>query len=139
MRRLAAVFTFSLLAGTSMPALADVGPEPPPKPEETSNDEDGCSLSNDAGILGLAALALLISGVALRRRRTAALAGFLLLTGVSTSALADEPPERPKKKSGGKKNCSVNDEDNAIVGLAALALLISGVALRKRQSPMPRR
>jgi MYXO-CTERM domain-containing protein len=65
-------------------------------------------------------------------------------------ALADEPPERPKKKSGEeksgeeksgeKKNCSVSDEDDAMLGFAALALLISGAALRRRRhSPMPKR
>lgn len=66
-------------------------------------------------------------------RRIAALSTFLLLAGVSAPALADEPPERPKKKSGEKKNCSVNDEDNSILGLAALALLVSGVALSRRR------
>ena len=65
-------------------------------------------------------------------RRLAAVFTFSLLAGISTPALADEPPERPKKKSSEKKNCSVNDEDNAIVGLAALALLLCGAALRRR-------
>ncbi len=65
MRRLAAVFTFSLLAGISTPALADLTPEPPPKEEES----DGCSTAGEeAALFGLAALALLISGAALRRR-----------------------------------------------------------------------
>jgi hypothetical protein len=71
-------------------------------------------------------------------RRIAALSTFLLLAGGSTLARADEPPERPKKnsgkKSGEKKNCSVSDEDDAMLGLAALALLISSVALRRRNS-----
>jgi hypothetical protein len=76
--------------------------------------------------------------------RLAALFTFVLLAGISMPALADEPPERPKKsseeKSGEKKNCSVSDEDDAMLGLATLALLISGVALRRRaHSPMPRR
>lgn len=62
-------------------------------------------------------------------RRIAAVSTFLLLAGVSLPALADEPPQRTKK---GKKNCSVGDEDDAILGLAALALLVSGVALRRR-------
>lgn len=130
MRRLAAVFTFSLLAGVSAPALADIAPEPPPKEEENN---DGCSIgSKDGAVLAVAALALLVSGAALRRRRVAALTSFLLVAGLSGTALADEPPERPKKTKGSKKNCSVNDEDNAIVGLAALALLVSGAALRRR-------
>jgi MYXO-CTERM domain-containing protein len=64
MRRIAALFTFVLLAGGSTPALADITPEPPPK----SDDDDGCSVSNeDGGILGLAAIALLVSGMRLRR------------------------------------------------------------------------
>jgi hypothetical protein len=72
-------------------------------------------------------------------QRLAALFTFVLLAGISMPALADEPPERPKKSSE-KKNCSVSDEDDAMLGLATLALLISGVALRRRaHSPMPRR
>lgn len=67
-------------------------------------------------------------------RRFAALSTFVLLAGVSTPALADEPPERPKK-SGSKKSCSVSDEDDAMLGLATLALLISAAALRRRSSP----
>jgi MYXO-CTERM domain-containing protein len=66
-------------------------------------------------------------------RRAAAVFTFLLLAGVSMPALADEPPERPKK-SGSKKSCSVSDEDDAIMGLAALGLLVSAVALRRRSS-----
>jgi MYXO-CTERM domain-containing protein len=64
-------------------------------------------------------------------QRLAALFTFVLLAGISTPALADEPPERPKKSSE-KKNCSVSDEDDAMLGLAALALLISAAALRRR-------
>jgi MYXO-CTERM domain-containing protein len=70
-------------------------------------------------------------------QRLAALSTFLLLAGFSMPALADEPPERPKK-SGEKKSCSVSDEDDAILGLAALAMLVSAAALR-RHRPMPRR
>jgi MYXO-CTERM domain-containing protein len=68
-------------------------------------------------------------------RRTTALSTFVLLAGVSRPALADEPPERPKKsaeKKDEKAGCSVSDEDDAMLGLAALALLLSGVALRRR-------
>ena len=71
--------------------------------------------------------------VLLGMRRIAALSTFLLLAGGPTLARADEPPERPKK-AGEKKNCSVSDEDDAMLGLAALALLISSVALRRRDS-----
>jgi MYXO-CTERM domain-containing protein len=67
-------------------------------------------------------------------RRIAALSTCLLLAGVSMPALADEPPERPKK-SGSKKNCSVSEEDDAMLGFAALALLLSAAALRRR-SPL---
>jgi MYXO-CTERM domain-containing protein len=63
-------------------------------------------------------------------RRVAALFTFLLLVGVSTTALADIPPEKPKKS--GKKSCSVSDDDGGVLGLAALALLLSGVAVRRR-------
>jgi MYXO-CTERM domain-containing protein len=66
MRRLAALFTFSLLAGSSTPAFADIEPEPPPKQEKGN---DGCSVSQQSdAMLGLAVLALLVSGVMLRRR-----------------------------------------------------------------------
>jgi MYXO-CTERM domain-containing protein len=64
-------------------------------------------------------------------RRIAALLTFLLLAGASTPALADISPEKPKQ-SGEKKNCSVSDDDGGILALAALALLLSGVALRRR-------
>jgi MYXO-CTERM domain-containing protein len=64
-------------------------------------------------------------------RRIAALSTFLLLAGVSTSALADIPPEKPRR-AGQKKNCSVSDDDNGMLGLAALAMLVSAVGLRRR-------
>jgi uncharacterized protein (TIGR03382 family) len=64
-------------------------------------------------------------------RRIAALSTFLLLAGVSTSALADIPPEKPKR-AGQKKNCSVSDDDGGMLGLAMLALLASGMGLRRR-------
>jgi uncharacterized protein (TIGR03382 family) len=87
-------------------------------------------------------------------RRIAALSTFLLLAGHSTLALADIQPDRPATsaetpeptksaeptktaetptKSDEKKNgCSASDEDNGMLALAALALLLSGVALRRR-------
>lgn len=76
-------------------------------------------------------------------RRIAALFLGLLLAGVSTPALADitgnwgDPPEQPTDKQpstdpGSKKSCAVNYEDDAILGVAALALLVAGVALRRR-------
>jgi MYXO-CTERM domain-containing protein len=63
-------------------------------------------------------------------RRIAALSTFLLLVGASLPALADVPTSRSRSK----KNCSVSDEDNGMLGFAALALLLSGVALRRRSS-----
>jgi hypothetical protein len=88
------------------------------------------------------------AAVSLAMRRLAALFTFSLLAAGSTLAHADEPPERSKKESGKesekksaenkgsdeKKNCSVSDEDDAMLGLAALALLISSVVLRRRKS-----
>jgi MYXO-CTERM domain-containing protein len=66
MRRLAALSTFLLLAGVSMPAFAD---EPPERPKR-SGEKKNCSVSDeDDAILGLAALALLVSAVGLRRHR----------------------------------------------------------------------
>ncbi|KIG15198.1 hypothetical protein DB30_05898 [Enhygromyxa salina] len=54
----------------------------------------------------------------------------VLIMGSSAVALADEPPAREhNKKSSG---CSVAAEDNAVIGLAAGVLLLSGVALRRR-------
>lgn len=74
-------------------------------------------------------------------RRITAVSTFVLLAGISMPALADEPPERPKKssekkdeKKDEKQGCSVSDEDDAMLGLAALALLLSGIALRRRGS-----
>ena len=62
-------------------------------------------------------------------RRILALSTFMFLAGTSTAAFADEPPSRSKR---GKKGCSVADEDDAMLGLAAFVLLVSGVALRRR-------
>jgi MYXO-CTERM domain-containing protein len=66
MRRIAALSTFMLLAGVSLPAFAD---EPPERPKK-SGKKKSCSVSDeDDAILGLAALAMLVSAVGLRRHR----------------------------------------------------------------------
>jgi hypothetical protein len=77
-------------------------------------------------------------------RRIAALSTFLLLAGGSKPALADliwdEPPQQPQQpgsknpsqQPGSKKSCAVNYQSDAILGAAALALLVSGMALRRR-------
>jgi hypothetical protein len=97
-------------------------------------------------------------------KRILALAVFLLLDGASTSALADLIPDEPDPVPSGPRDepvphgsydpwnppqpnsCAANYEDDAILGLAALALLISSVALRRRRvaaldhhNPMPSR
>jgi hypothetical protein len=75
----------------------------------------------------------------LLHRRAPALFSFVFLLGVGTPALADIAPEKqdmPAEESKGKKggDCSVDDSTLGLGGLAALALLISGVALRRRRA-----
>lgn len=66
-------------------------------------------------------------------RRCSPLFVLALLLGASAPALADDiPPEKPKKEK--KGNCSVDDSPQSnVAGLAALALLISAAALRRRR------
>jgi hypothetical protein len=76
MRRLAALFVFSLLAGVATPAFADliIDDKPPkrpstPNPSTEPGSQKSCAVNYESdAILGAAALALLVSGVALRRR-----------------------------------------------------------------------
>lgn len=71
LRRCSPLFVLALLLGASAPALADIPPETA-EPEKPKKEKKGnCSVddSSDPDVASLAALALLISAAALRRRR----------------------------------------------------------------------
>lgn len=73
-------------------------------------------------------------------RQLPALFAFSLTLTASSLALADEPPPEPEKKEekkdekkdeAKKGGCSIVDDNDAMIGLAGLVLLLSGVALRR--------
>jgi MYXO-CTERM domain-containing protein len=55
----------------------------------------------------------------------------LSLSFAPALALADEPP-RKQEKSEKSKGCSIDDDGHTVLGLAALVLLVSAGALRRR-------
>ena len=117
MRRIAALLAFSLIAGMSATALADRAPRrPEPASEETPPEEKPEEAQPEAPP-----------------------------EEPQPEAQPEAPPEEPKadkpaadekddKKAEAEKSgsCSVAQEDDAMLALAALVLLTSGLALRRR-------
>lgn len=72
--------------------------------------------------------------------RSIVIAFTLSLSFAPALAFADEPPPKQDKKKTEKtekseksKGCSIDAESNGVLGLAALVLLVSAAALRRRE------
>ena len=142
MRKLIAVGAFLYLAGSSTIAYADLpgprleqkekkrpeAPEPAPVEEDGVDDEDADKPSADTGDAPAEVDAAVADGdePAAKAEPKPAEAK----TAAPPAAKAEPKAEpKPEAKSG---NCSVQTEDNALFGFAALAFLLSGAALRRR-------